>query len=116
MASALQNAFTRTLENISNTSSIKKILSHGSLYLGIFVYTAIDAKVKSHIFIFQQTIVDIESPKYPNFSEILLIAKQSITDGVNKFLNKYRHLQLNTFKIPHFTLAHTSQIEILTFF
>ena len=75
MASALQNAFTRTLENISNTSSIKKILSHGSLYLGILVYTAIGAKVKSHIFIFQQAIVDVEPRKYPNFSEILSIAK-----------------------------------------
>ena len=75
MASALQNAFTRTLENISNTSSIKKILSHGSLYLGILVYTAIGAKVKSRIFTFKQAILYVESPKYPNFSEILSIAK-----------------------------------------
>ena len=46
MASALQNAFTRTLGNLSKTSSIKKIASHGTLYLGILIYTAIGAKVK----------------------------------------------------------------------
>ena len=45
MASALQNAFTRTLGSLSKTSSIKKIFSHGSLYLGILIYTAIGAKV-----------------------------------------------------------------------
>ena len=49
MASSLQNAFTRTLGNLSNTSSIKKIFSHGSLYLGILVYTAIGAKVRLSI-------------------------------------------------------------------
>ena len=45
MASALQNAFTRTLGTLSTTSSFKKILSHGSLYLGILIYTALGAKV-----------------------------------------------------------------------
>ena len=45
MASGLQNAFTRTLGSLSKTSSIKQIFSHGSLYFGIFIYTAIGAKV-----------------------------------------------------------------------
>ena len=45
MASTLQNAFTRTLGSLSKTSSIKQIFSHGSLYFGIFIYTAIGAKV-----------------------------------------------------------------------
>ena len=45
MASSLQNAFTRTLGGLSTTSSFKKILSHGSLYLGILIYTALGAKV-----------------------------------------------------------------------
>ena len=45
MASSLQNAFTRTLGSLSKTSSIKQIFSHGSLYFGIFIYTAIGAKV-----------------------------------------------------------------------
>ena len=45
MASSLQNAFTRTLGTLSTTSSFKKILSHGSLYLGILIYTALGAKV-----------------------------------------------------------------------
>ena len=45
MASALQNAFSRTLGSLSSTSSLKKIFSHGSLYLGILIYTALGAKV-----------------------------------------------------------------------
>ena len=44
MASILQNLFVRAL-NPESVRSLKIVISHASLYLGIILYTAVGAKV-----------------------------------------------------------------------
>ena len=44
MASILQNLFVRAL-NPESVRSLKMVMSHASLYLGIILYTAVGAKV-----------------------------------------------------------------------
>ena len=46
MASILQNLFVRAL-NPESVRSLKLVMSHASLYLGIILYTAVGAKVSS---------------------------------------------------------------------
>ena len=49
MASILQNLFVRAL-NTESVRSLKMVMSHASLYLGIILYTAVGAKVNFTIY------------------------------------------------------------------